>query len=543
MPSQTEGRLSLALKAYHNQEFKSLRAAAKAYDVPPETLRTRHLGVLPRAATSAASRLFTHNEEEVLLRNILQLCAQGQHPQRAAVEEMANTMLRTKQPSKRQKVGTKWVANFVKRHSELSSVYNRKLDYQRAQCEDPKLVSSWFKLVGDTIAQYGVVDEDIYNFDETGFQMGVISTSKVITTSERKGRPRTTQLGNREWVTAIEAVNAKGWAIPAFIIFAAKLHQAKWYQVGLPETWRIAISDNGWTTDEIGTQWIHHFHKNTKHSYGKWRLLIFDGHGSHQTDEFIGFCRQNHILTLCIPTHTSHILQPLDVSCFSPLKKAYSSQVENKLRLGINHITKEEFLPAFFVVHQQAMTVATITSSFRATGLVPFNPTEVLSNLGPVYQATLSPGGSQVSFDPKTPRTLSKGQKQTKYILTEGRKRRRSSVSSGEQPLLQLLKGFEAVVHEQALLKAECAALRAENQHQKQKRARYKGTIQKGRSMTIQEGQQTVQDRVVTEQLTVQDRDIDPVLLTEQQEMPRKRAPAKCSKCNLVGHTVRTCSV
>jgi hypothetical protein len=40
--------------------------------------------------------------------------------------------------------------------------------------------------------------------------MGVISTLKVITTLDRKGRLRTRQLGNRKWVTAIEAVNAKG---------------------------------------------------------------------------------------------------------------------------------------------------------------------------------------------------------------------------------------------------------------------------------------------------------------------------------------------
>jgi hypothetical protein len=52
-----------------------------------------------------------------------------------------------------------------------------------------------------------------------------------------------------------------------------------------------------------------------------------------------------------MPTHISHILQPLDVSCFGPLKKVYSSQIENKIRLGINNITKEEFLPAFFAAH------------------------------------------------------------------------------------------------------------------------------------------------------------------------------------------------
>jgi hypothetical protein len=50
-------------------------------------------------------------------------------------------MLDTKNLASPQKVGTKWVANFVKRHLELSSVYNRKFDIQRAEVEDPKLIS------------------------------------------------------------------------------------------------------------------------------------------------------------------------------------------------------------------------------------------------------------------------------------------------------------------------------------------------------------------------------------------------------------------
>jgi hypothetical protein len=98
-----------------------------------------------------------------------------------------------------------------------------------------------------------------------------------------------------------------------------------------------------------------------------------------------------------MPAHTSHILQPLDVSCFGPLKKAYSSQIENKLRLGINHVNKEEFIPAFLIAHQQAMTIRNITSGFKATGLVPFDPNQVLSQLRPVIEATPSPRSSQSS--------------------------------------------------------------------------------------------------------------------------------------------------
>ena len=47
------------------------------------------------------------------------------------------------------------------------------------------------------------MDADIYNFDETGFMMGVISTAMVVTSSERSGRAKAKQLGNREWVIVI----------------------------------------------------------------------------------------------------------------------------------------------------------------------------------------------------------------------------------------------------------------------------------------------------------------------------------------------------
>jgi hypothetical protein len=91
-----------------------------------------------------------------------------------------------------------------------------------------------------------------------------------------------------------------------------------------------------------------------------------------------------------MPAHTSHILQPLDVSCFGPLKKVYGAQIEKKMRLSVNHISKEEFLPTFFTAHQQAMTTGNITSSFKATGIVPFDLERVLDKLSPIVEATPS---------------------------------------------------------------------------------------------------------------------------------------------------------
>ena len=85
-------------------------------------------------------------------------------------------------------VGQKWVYNYIQRHNTLQTKYTRKYDYQRALCEDYSIIRAWFNLVRNTIAKYGILEEDIHNFDETGFQMGVIATAKVVTGRERAGK-------------------------------------------------------------------------------------------------------------------------------------------------------------------------------------------------------------------------------------------------------------------------------------------------------------------------------------------------------------------
>ena len=80
--------------------------------------------------------------------------------------------------------------NFVKRIERLTTRFNRPYDRQRALCEDPIIISRWFQQVEQYRAKYGIVDQDIYNFDETGFMMGKITTQLVVIGSERRGRPK-----------------------------------------------------------------------------------------------------------------------------------------------------------------------------------------------------------------------------------------------------------------------------------------------------------------------------------------------------------------
>jgi hypothetical protein len=192
-PQQTalfqEGRLVLAEQAYKQGHFQSINAAAESYDVPKSILHTRLNGVQPKRGSIAANRLLTSTEEEMLVQWILSMDRRGMPPRLAAVRQMAGILLRQHRPGA--SVGEKWARNFINRQDALKSKYNRKYDYKRAQCEDPELIRAWFQRVQQTIAEYGILDDDIYNFDETGFQMGVISTAKVVTGADRAGRPRT----------------------------------------------------------------------------------------------------------------------------------------------------------------------------------------------------------------------------------------------------------------------------------------------------------------------------------------------------------------
>ena len=96
-----------------------------------------------------------------------------------------------------------WLNTFIKRTLRLQVKLRRTYECQRKLYEDPQIIRAWFELVRNTINKYGITLEDIYNFDEAGFQMGQISASRVVTDIERLGRLKQVKLTNTEWVTLI----------------------------------------------------------------------------------------------------------------------------------------------------------------------------------------------------------------------------------------------------------------------------------------------------------------------------------------------------
>jgi hypothetical protein len=472
----------------------------------------------------------------VLVEHILDLATRGFPPRLAAVADMANSLRAERQLGH---VGTNWPSTFVKRRPELTTKFNRKYDYKRALCDDPKIIQGWFSLVANIKAKYGILDEDTFNFDESGFMMGQISTGSVVTALERRGRPKAVQQGNREWTTVIQGINATGWAIPPFIIFKGRYHLSAWYkEEDLPQNWVIAVSKNGWTTNELGLQWLKHFDEHTKKRVvGSHRLLIIDGHESHESLLFQQHCKENKIITICMPAHSSHLLQPLDVGCFSPLKTAYGRQAENLMRNRITHITKLEFLPCFIRAYNAAITPSNIQGGFRGAGLVPFDPERVISALD-VQLRTLSPLlPNDEPWQSQTPHNTLELGSQSTLVKARIQRHAGSSPTSLVEHFEHLAKGAAVIAHKLVLAQKEIAELRAANEAATRRKSHKRKRVQAEGSLTVEDGARLAA--------------LKDFGARSDGKKPKKRVRAevgepsqrRCTRCKETGHNARTCQM
>ena len=98
------------------------------------------------------------------------------------------------------------------------------------------------------------------------------------------------------------------------------------------------------------------------------RLLIMDGHRSHETTDFMFLCLQHNIYLLYLPAHTSHILQPLDLSVFSSLKRSYRKELGYlNILTDSSPLGKQNFLLCYQKARKEALTISNIKSGWKAS--------------------------------------------------------------------------------------------------------------------------------------------------------------------------------
>jgi hypothetical protein len=523
----TEGDLQLAIQDINSKQLQSNKSAAAIYNVPRRTLVDRRAGKRARRDCEPNSKRLTKLEEEVVLSSILNAGLRGVPPTKALVRDMADRLLRERGGKP---VGKHWVDNFIKRSPALKKRWSRPYDRQRAACEDPALIRPWFELVQSMKAKYGIQDEDTWNFDETGFLMGKITSQLVVTGSDKPGKAKKLQPGDREWVTLVQAVGATGKRIPPFIIFAGKVLISTWFELGILRDWVISVSPNGWTSNELALAWLKHFDAHTK-PVGAWRLLIIDGHESHCSLEFQEYCKENKIIALCMPPHSSHLLQPLDVACFSPLKRSYGDGISALARNHIHHISKETFLPAFKAAYELTFTEQNARAGFKGAGLVPFNPEAVLSKLDVRLRTPTPLQRDDVAWEAKTPRNAKELEAQTTLIRQRMQRRPGSSASSLDEQVRQLSKGAQQIAHNMVLLQEEQARMRSAIEELTKRKSRKRRYIRVEETLTVGEVSDLIAEREGYSR--------------DDGETPAKRVRAErhCGRCGEIGHNSRTCKV
>jgi hypothetical protein len=99
---------------------------------------------------------------------------------------------------------------------------------------------------------------------------------------------------------------------------------------------------------------------------------------SHISGSFIAHCLQNRTFLFNLPPHTSHLLQPLDVAIFGPLKKRLTAALSYLNQAQLVRIQKFEWMEAYIHARSDVCNHQNIESAWRGAGVFRFNPQRAL---------------------------------------------------------------------------------------------------------------------------------------------------------------------
>jgi len=273
-----------------------------------------------------------------------------------------------KNPTQHNRLGKNWITRFLNRHSILAAQFASRIDYYLAYASNPRTIQTHFQKLGMIVRLQSFSDEAITNINENVLLIEISPHSKVVTQREKKN-PWIEQDGKREFITALEAVSGDGFVFPLYLIGKGSVHIFYWYKnVGEEDhNARWAVSPKGWKVSKIGYDWLTIiYHPISKAGCpGESRLLILDDHVSHINYKFLTFSEANNIVICYLPTHSTYLLQPLDVGCFAPLQLANRKAIEDYFLTTTFGINKDIFLPLYKEGHLQVYTFRNIIAAFK----------------------------------------------------------------------------------------------------------------------------------------------------------------------------------
>ena len=151
---------------------------------------------------------------------------------------------------------------------------------------------------------------------------------------------------SRENMTMVTTISAAGDVLFPLIIFKGQRVQAAWMdETKGPENARYAATESSFMQGSVFVEYLKDFHNQLEERGlldGKPHVLVLDGHASHVNFDVIKLAKTLNIVLFQLPSHTSHITQPLDVAAFGSFKQQMKVltrfPMEHGGRLSLIHI-------------------------------------------------------------------------------------------------------------------------------------------------------------------------------------------------------------
>lgn len=443
----TEETLTKALEEIKSGT-KAIKEASRDYNIPRNTLKNKMKN--RHGKNVGRPIIFTQEEEMVFVQHVMAVSDLGvpmtMYDLRCVIQQyLKNNKITKCDKFKNKMPGWDWGEGFLSRHPELKASFARNISRKRAQVDKEKL-DGFFENLEKELD--GVPAQNIFNYDETGFHDNPQKGKYLFRRTCRN--PEIIRNSTKSCYTVVFCANAAGEMLPPYFIFKGINKMSNWILDG-PKGCRMNASPSGWIDLNIFEDWfVVHLLPQLKKLPGK-KVIIGDNLAAHLNVNVLKICRENNISFVFLVPNATHLIQPLDVGVFAPLKSQWRSVLKawRDSPQGIKSVSMPNNVFSYLVKKTLDGIAPNLSQNiqrgFKSTGIFPTDRQHVLAKL-PTY---------------------------SNEVENEG------NVSE--------LVGLE--------FKAFLSALRSENLAPQQRGKRFQMPVTPGKSVSLQEVEEYVQNR------------------------------------------------
>lgn len=265
-------------------------------------------------------------------------------------------------------------------NEQLAERMSQNLTRMRAQVSEES-IREWFSIIGRYLQEKNLVTNisprRVFNLDESGFLLSPAKTKVIVPKSDKAAYSVCNS--DKECYTGLFTGNAAGELLPTVVVYPHQTIPAK-IAKNFPKGLVIGKSQNGWMTKETFYMFLGNvFYPWCVENEVEFPVVLFvDGHSSHLTLPLARFCHEKKIELIALYPHATHILQPMDVAIFGPLKGCYRKAVEEwKTKNNYQPLDKYHFAEVLKNAIDSLDVSTLLKSGFKACGLFPLDENSV----------------------------------------------------------------------------------------------------------------------------------------------------------------------